>query len=50
MTFLEKMVMDFDNGLHILTGSKNIDFTNIDTRPLSYQKTDTKRNPWVAIY
>ena len=28
MTFLEKiMVMDFDNGLNILTGSKNIGFT-----------------------
>ena len=25
-------------------------FQKTDTRPFSYQKTDTKRNPWVAIY
>ena len=65
MTFLEKMIMDYNNGLHILPGLKKIVFfaTNVlatwvknlklqktDTRPLSYQKTDTKRNPWVAIY
>ena len=26
------------------------EFQKTDTRPFSYQKTDTKRNPWVAIY
>ena len=25
-------------------------FQKTDTRPFSYQKADTKRNPWVAIY
>ena len=26
------------------------EFPKTDTRPFSYQKTDTKRDPWVAIY
>ena len=25
-------------------------FQETDTKPFSYQKTDTKRNPWAAIY
>ena len=65
MTFLEKMIMDQNNGKRILPGSKKYFFRNIyvlatwvknlklqktGSIPLSYQKTDTKRNPWVAIY
>ena len=58
MTFLEKMIMDYNNGLHILPGSKqiylfhnkyvlatwakNLTLQKTDSRHLSYQKTDTK--------
>ena len=65
MTFLEKMIMNYNNGLRILPGSKKYFFCNIyvfatwvknlklqktDSILLSYQKTDTKMKPWVATY
>ena len=34
----------------VATWFKYLKLQKTDTRPFSYQKTDTKRNPWVAIY